>query len=124
MFDAAGRLLLIQRGTPPAMGSWSVPGGRCGVGRVARSACVREVAEETGLQVAVLRLGRAGGTGDAPNGDVYDIDDFVCTVLGGTLAAGDDARAARWVSLAELDALPLVPLLRESLQEWDCLPRC
>ncbi len=60
----------------------------------------------------------------APDGGVYDIDDFVCTVTGGTLAAGDDAQAARWVSLIELDSLPLVPLLRDTLAQWGCLPRC
>jgi 8-oxo-dGTP diphosphatase len=123
VFDVAGRLLLIQRGQPPAQGLWSVPGGRCHAGEAPEAACVREVAEETGLQVRVQRwAGRVER--NASHTDVYDIDDFVCALVGGTLTAGDDAIDARWVSQAELDALPLVPLLRDTLQEWDCLPRC
>jgi ADP-ribose pyrophosphatase YjhB (NUDIX family) len=123
VFDAAGRLLVIQRGRPPGQGLWSVPGGRCQAGESPEAACVREVVEETGLQVRVLqRAGRVER--EASDAVVYDIDDFVCAVIDGTLAAGDDAMDARWVSQAELDALPLVPLLRDTLQEWNCLPRC
>lgn len=122
VFDAAGRLLLVERGQPPSAGSWSVPGGRCRAGETAARACVREVAEETGLTVRVIRwAGRVER--DGPGGAVYDIDDFVCEVLGGTLAAGDDAAAARWVTRADLAALPLVALLGATLRGWDCLPR-
>ncbi|HEY7008269.1 MAG TPA: NUDIX domain-containing protein [Jatrophihabitantaceae bacterium] len=123
VFDATGRLLVVRRGRPPALGAWSIPGGRCEPGESAVQACVREVAEETGLVVEVQR--RAGRVERAaPHGAVYDIEDFVCAARGGTLAAADDAADARWVSSAELGALPLAPLLYETLRDWDCLPRC
>jgi 8-oxo-dGTP diphosphatase len=99
-----------------------VPGGHCDPGEPAEHACVREVAEETGLDVAVLRwVGRVER--DGPAGVTYDIDDFVCAMLGGELGAADDAAAVRWVCRAEFDRLPLAPLLAETLREWDCLPR-
>jgi ADP-ribose pyrophosphatase YjhB (NUDIX family) len=121
VFDEARRLLVIERGTPPAQGSWSVPGGRCRPGEDAAAACVREVAEETGLHVEVVQhAGRVER--DAPDGSIYDIDDFVCRVIGGTLTPGDDAADARWVTRVELTALVLVPLLAETLREWGCLP--
>jgi ADP-ribose pyrophosphatase YjhB (NUDIX family) len=119
--DAQQRLLLIRRGRPPSAGSWSIPGGRCLPGETAAAACVREVAEETGLQVAVQRLaGRVERA--APAGGVYVIDDFVCRLLGGRLRAGDDATDARWVTRQELADLPLVPGLRDALDEWGALP--
>ena len=70
--DATGRLLLIRRGKAPSAGLWSVPGGRCLPGESTADACVREVAEETGLIVEVLRL---AGTVErpAPDGNVYEI---------------------------------------------------
>jgi ADP-ribose pyrophosphatase YjhB (NUDIX family) len=120
--DAAGRLLLVRRGTAPAAGSWSVPGGRCLPGESPAAACVREVAEETGLVVEVVRL---AGTVEraAPDGGTFVIDDFVCRVVGGALVAGDDATDARWVTTAELAELAVVPGLLEALAEWDALPR-
>lgn len=122
VFDAAGRLLLIRRGREPSRGLWSVPGGRCLPGEPTDAACVREVEEETGLAVRVERL--AGSVvRDGPGGVVYDIDDFVCVLVGGELQAGDDATDARWVTRSDLALLPLVPGLVESLDAWDALPR-
>ncbi len=122
VFDAAGRLLLVERGRPPSLGCWSVPGGHCLPGETAAAACVRELAEETGLLVQVLRsAGRVRRSGES--GIVYDIEDFVCRAVGGALRAGDDASEVRWVSSAELAEVPLVPGLLESLASWDLLPR-
>ena len=115
------RLLLIRRGRAPAKGSWSVPGGRCLPGEPPADACGREVREETGLDVTVVRhAGRVER--DAPDGSVYVIDDYVCRVTGGELAAGDDATDAAWVSRAELAALTLSPGLLAALAEWALLP--
>ena len=121
VFDLARRLLLIRRATPPSAGLWSVPGGRCEPGESPAQACVREVAEETGLRVRVVRhAGRVER--DGPGGVVYLIDDFVCSIVDGELRAGDDAGEARWVSAAELPSLRLTPGLLEALTKWRLLP--
>ena len=46
-----GQLLLVRRGQEPGKGLWSVPGGRVEAGESLAEACVREVREETGLDV-------------------------------------------------------------------------
>jgi len=121
VLDDGGRLLLIRRARPPSAGRWSIPGGRCRPGESTAAACVREVAEETGLIVHVVRsAGRVRRAG--PDGVGYDIEDFVCCVGGGELQAGDDAAEARWVSLAQLTSLDLVPGLLDALATWDALP--
>jgi hypothetical protein len=56
-------------------------------------------------------------------GSVYVIDDVACTVVGGTLRAGDDADDARWVDAAGLAALPVTGGLVDALTRWDALPR-
>ncbi len=121
VFDAARRLLVIHRGTPPALGRWSVPGGRCRPGEASADACVREVREETGVTVSVTRLvGRVERA--RPAGGSYVIDDFLCTAVGGVVRAGDDAADARWVTRVELAALQLVPGLWDALDGWGQLP--
>jgi 8-oxo-dGTP diphosphatase len=121
IFDGARRLLLIRRGRAPDAGAWSVPGGRCQPAELPDQACLREVAEETGLTVRILRP--AGSVQrEGPAGVVYAIDDFVCEVVGGTLRPGDDADEARWVSREGLEDLLLVPGLKDALEEWGLMP--
>lgn len=117
LHDAAGRLLLIKRGTEPGRGLWSLPGGHVEPGEDDAAALVREMAEETGLAVA------AGPHVGTVHVGPYRIADYRCTLVGGTLAAGDDAADARWVDAAEFAALPLVDGLAETLAGWAVLPR-
>lgn len=49
-------VLLVRRGKPPAMGSWSLPGGAQELGETAEQAARRELAEETGLAAGPLTL--------------------------------------------------------------------
>jgi ADP-ribose pyrophosphatase YjhB (NUDIX family) len=116
-YDDSGRLLLVQRGNEPGRGLWAPPGGRVEPGEDDATALVREMAEETGLVVQPGDL-----VGRVRRGRV-EIADYRCRVVGGTLRAGDDAMDARWCDAATLLELPLVPLLLETLREWDAMPR-
>lgn len=110
-------MLVVRRGTEPGRGLWSVPGGRVEPGESDREAVVRELAEETGL---VVEAGDLVGT--VVRGP-FQIADYACTVVGGTLRAGDDAADVRWVDAAAFAALPLVEGLAETLDGWGVLPR-
>jgi 8-oxo-dGTP diphosphatase len=109
VFDAAGRVLLVQRGRPPGAGLWTVPGGKLELGEALAAAVEREVREETGLVVrcgalvdVVERVIDAGGVRWH-----YVILDYLASLEGGTLAAADDVRDARFVDDTELATLPL-----------------
>jgi 8-oxo-dGTP diphosphatase len=118
----AGRILLVQRANPPDAGLWSIPGGRVEPGEDDADAVVREVAEETGLQVSAEEVvGRVERP--APGGGLFVITDLACRVVGGALRAGDDACAAGWFSAGQLTTLPVVPDLLETLAAWRALPR-
>jgi 8-oxo-dGTP diphosphatase len=122
VYDAEGRLLLVRRANPPAQGLWSIPGGRVETGEDAEHAVVREVAEETGLDVAVEHL-VGSVVRDAPDGSLYVIADYACRLTGGTLVAGDDASDAGWFTASRLAGLATSPGLLDALTEWDALPR-
>jgi ADP-ribose pyrophosphatase YjhB (NUDIX family) len=120
VFDAQGRLLMIQRGHDPGAGLWSIPGGRIEPGETDEQAVVRELLEETNLQVMVGTL--VGSVRrEGPGGTVIDIRDYTATVAAGTLRAGDDAADARWVTAAELALLEVTEGLIEALTEWGVL---
>jgi ADP-ribose pyrophosphatase YjhB (NUDIX family) len=120
------RLLLVRRGQEPAIGTWSVPGGRVEAGESDRTATAREVFEETGLLVEV---GRLVGTveRDAPGGGVYVINDYLCRVAAGTdpaaVRGGDDATDAAWFSPEQVAALDTSPGLVDALSAWGILER-
>ena len=112
-----GRLLVVQRGKPPAQGLWAVPGGRLEHGELIADAVVRELAEETGLRGRAVGLcGIAERVGD---GTHVVIHDWWVEVDGQDDAvAGDDAAAVAFATRSELGALPLAPRFEEALREW------
>jgi len=105
VFDPDGRVLLIERGKPPGAGLWTVPGGRLEGPETLAQGVAREVREETGLVVEVGPLSCVVER----MGDDYHfvILDYLARVIGGTLAAGSDAKNARWVTSNGLATLPL-----------------
>ena len=115
--DADGRLLLVRRGREPALGAWSLPGGRIEPDESAAEAAAREVAEETGL---VVEVGGLLATVDLPSG--YRVHDFAATAVGGALAAGDDASDAQWFTVEELAELELSPGLADELRKMGVIP--
>jgi ADP-ribose pyrophosphatase YjhB (NUDIX family) len=113
VYDAAGRVLLVERGRPPGVGLWSVPGGKVELAETLAQAVTREVREETGLVVEVGALACVvERMGDDHH---YVILDYVARVIGGELSAGSDVRAAKFVDEGELAKLPLTDGLLDVL---------
>jgi 8-oxo-dGTP diphosphatase len=119
------RVLLVLRGQPPAEGKWAVPGGSVKLGESLQAAAERETFEETGLRV------KAGEV-------IYGFDTILCDRTGRVeyhyvildlkaepidpsqpLTPGDDARAAEWFHLEQLDKLeaPVSDTTRALLQK-------
>jgi ADP-ribose pyrophosphatase len=112
-----GRAVIVQRGSEPLKGQWSIPGGALELGETLRQCAVREALEETGLQV---EAGEVLGVFDAvyrePDGRIqyhYVLIDFACRLLRGELRAGGDAVQARWVTLEELTDYPIAETARK-----------
>ncbi|WP_145813534.1 NUDIX hydrolase [Kribbella amoyensis] len=121
VYDEQHRLLVIRRANEPGRGLWSLPGGRVEPGEDDPAAVVREVAEETGLEVVVGDLvGEVEREG--PGNTLYVIRDYEAEAVGGDLTPGDDATEARFVDRAEFRSLPTTTLLVSTLSQWNALP--
>jgi mutator protein MutT len=101
-----GKALIIKRANDPYKGQWSIPGGRVELGESLADAVRREMREETGLEVEVgpvIEVFERIQHRDARVYYHFVIIDYLCSCVGGTLCAADDAEDAVWVTSEELD---------------------
>lgn len=100
-------ILLVKRGKPPALGAWSLPGGRQELGETVEEAARRELLEETSLACGNLTLvGHVDLIHHDPHGRIqyqYTILDFAARYLGGEARPGDDVTDCAWVRQQEFD---------------------
>ncbi|MCS7060961.1 MAG: NUDIX domain-containing protein [Anaerolineae bacterium] len=125
IFDEAGRVLLMLRADNHR---WGIPGGRAEVGESITRTVVREVFEETGLQVSVRRL--IGVYSDParysiatyPNGDCVQFVNlcFECVIEGGALAGSSEGHELKFF---DPHHLPDMLLLAHRLRIEDALAR-
>ena len=121
------QVLLIQRGKEPNLGRWSIPGGAVQTGETLKEAVIRELKEETHLEVEVLALTKVlDRIFRDPEGRVayhYVLADFLCHSKEGELKPDSDAMDARFVPLQELSAYSLPPHTLEVIRRADRLRR-
>lgn len=113
--DEDARILLIHKVDNDL---WALPGGGHDIGESIRDTVVREVQEETGYLVEVIRL---SGTYTNPR-HVMAYDDgevrqqfslcFVCRLVGGEARTSSESKAVRWIDREDLPALPMHPSMR------------
>ena len=94
-----GRLLLVKRNHEPKLGQWSFPSGYIDAGEVLEEGAVREMKEETSLDVRVDRL--IGAYSDVGRRVIFL--PYAATIVGGELKIGPECQAVEFFSL---DALP------------------
>lgn len=103
------KVLLIKRGQAPRKGEWGLPGGKQELGETIMQAAVREVREETGLDIAPLGIITAI---DAITRDRqkkieyhYTVVEVVAESRDGEAKAEDDALEVRWAAPEEIETL-------------------
>jgi 8-oxo-dGTP diphosphatase len=114
------RVVLVKRGHAPLAGEWSIPGGVLEIGETLREAVVREVMEETSLEVepAVLLGVYDRILRDADERTLYHyvLIDFLCRRVSGEPQAAGDAVEVRWFKQDEIQALSLAKDTAEVIQ--------
>ncbi|WP_042442970.1 NUDIX hydrolase [Azospirillum sp. B510] len=106
-------VLLIRRGKAPRMGQWSLPGGAQSVGETVFETAVREVREETGLEVVptgiVTVVDAITPDGQGRVHYHYTLVEVAAESAEGEPLGADDALEARWATADEAG----------ELTEWD-----
>lgn len=99
-----GKLLLIKRAAEPFRGQWALPGGRIDENETAEQCLLREMKEETGLDVEPIALvGIYSDPGRDPRGVIAAA--YLVKRTGGEPKGGDDAAEAAWFALDRLPTL-------------------
>jgi 8-oxo-dGTP diphosphatase len=104
-----GRVLIVRRARPPANGLYTLPGGGVELGETLEEAVVREVREETALDVRPLGLAgyRQAIARDA-KGDIerhFVILPFAARWIAGDIALNDELAEAHWLFPDDLAGL-------------------
>jgi 8-oxo-dGTP diphosphatase len=111
-----GKMLLEKRKNDPGKGRWSVPGGVVELGENVTQTVIREVKEETGLDVAEPEhIDVVDQITRDENGRIkyhFVIIDYLVNLKGGTLNAASDADALQWVSLDDVEKYDLTGTFR------------
>lgn len=115
-----GKILLEKRKNEPGRGKWSIPGGLVELGEGVEQTVVREVREETGLEVEEPSLiDIVDNVTRDRNGEIryhFVIIDFFVKLKGGTLKAQSDAEELGWVAFDEVEKYDLTKTFREFFQ--------
>ena len=117
VFNADQQVLLIKRNQPPAMGMWSIPGGKLEAGESMSAACRREIKEETGLDTEIQNI--VAVVERRIENFHYVIIDYLALLADQQNVkptAQSDVAEAAWISLDDLASYNLVPGLAEIIQ--------
>ncbi|MCH8310057.1 MAG: NUDIX domain-containing protein [Chloroflexi bacterium] len=106
-------LLFVRRAIEPMLGRWSFPSGYVDRGEVVEHAAVREVREETNLDVELTGLVGVYSS----DGNPVVLIAYAARVTGGNLRAGEETQDARFFPI---DALPDLPFPHDDqiLGDW------
>jgi len=115
-----GKILLEKRKHDPGKGKWSIPGGLVELGEGIEQAVIREVKEETNLDVEEPRhIDVVDNLQVDDEGRIkyhYVIVDYFVKLKGGMLKAGSDADELGWVSLDDVEKYDLTKTFRSFFQ--------
>ncbi len=129
-----GRTLLIRRGNEPLLGEWSIPGGTLEIGESLEEGVVRELLEETGIEVRILELievfdriyladsSIAAETKRRPRFH-FVIVDYLCERLAGEPRAGSDVTDVAFAREEELTRFHLTETATRVLKKAFAMDR-
>ena len=117
--DRIGNIVLIRRKYPPFQNYYALPGGFIKKGEKPIEALIREVKEETNLDVKVeSKIGVYNKDGRDPRGNVHTTA-YKCRVIGdfSDMKGGDDSKKTELIPLDQLENIELAFDHKEILKD-------
>ena len=112
-----GKVLIVRRGRAPAKGVYTLPGGGVELGETLEQAVIREILEETALEIEPVELvGFRQAIARDAAGRVerhFVILPFAARYLGGEIALNEELSEADWRDPSELSGLKTTEGLAE-----------
>ncbi len=111
------RVLLVKRAHPPRIGWWCIPAGFMEWEEHPRSTAVRELKEETGLDIELTAMFDVYHGNDDPRTNAVLVL-YLGNVVGGKLKAADDALEVRYFPLDDLPDKIAFEAHRQALNDY------
>jgi len=111
-------ILLVKRAHPPRIGWWCIPAGFMEWEESPEQTAVRELAEETGLQIELSSLFGIYSGNDDPRTNALLVL-YLGRKVGGTMQAADDALEVRFFSFDDLPGNIAFEAHVQALQDYD-----
>src|SRR5918997_3914894 len=108
--DEHGRVLMQRRSDS---GNWALPGGTMDIGETLQQCAVREVKEETGLDIEITGLlgiytdpAHVIAYADGEVRQEFNVT-YLGRIVGGAIAVSDESTDVRFIGAGELDESPV-----------------
>jgi len=115
------QILVVRRVNPPLQGQWSIPGGLVDTGETTKEAVIREIREETSLNIEPVELvevfERILRDADSRVQYHFVVIDYLCRLVSGQPHAGTDVSEIRWARFEDLNALGITPETTSVIQK-------
>lgn len=119
--DERGRVLMQRRSDS---GNWSLPGGTMDIGETLQQCAVREVKEETGLDIEITGLlgiytdpAHVIAYADGEVRQEFNVT-YLGRIVGGAIAVSDESTDVRFIGPDELDEVPVHETVRLRLRHF------
>ena len=123
LVEKNGKILLVKRRFQPHPGWWALPGGIVEYGETVEETAIREIKEETGVDIEIKKLLGVYDLiiRDKISGKIekqYAIVCFICECRDeGRIKPNYEVLDAKWFSPEEAKKLQLVPTTRKALED-------
>jgi 8-oxo-dGTP diphosphatase len=117
IIENEGKILLVKRKFPPRVGDWCFPAGFMEYEESPVECCIRELKEETGLDIRVTRLFWNYAGHDDPRSHAMLVL-YLAEISGGILMPGDDAMEVKYFDIFETPDNIAFQAHREAIRDY------